>query len=184
MTSTSVNRLFTSQARLAPEALALSSGDTRLTYGELERCANHLARRLVDSGVRPRDRVLLCLPRSVDAVIAMLAIMKTGAAFVPVDPAYSDAIKRGYASDSGARPCAQRSSIARPAPAASRNSTIACPMHITASGALPLTCSDSASGSQRAVESERNGTMVSMGIHRDGRDASGNPGRRASPPAA
>lgn len=103
MTSTSVNRLFTSQARLAPEALALSSGDTRLTYGELERCANHLARRLVDSGVRPRDRVLLCLPRSVDAVIAMLAIMKTGAAFVPVDPAYSDAIKRGYASDSGAR---------------------------------------------------------------------------------
>ncbi|ONB59166.1 amino acid adenylation protein [Burkholderia pseudomallei] len=103
MTSTSVNRLFTSQARLVPEALALSSGDTRLTYGELERCANHLARRLVDSGVRPRDRVLLCLPRSVDAVIAMLAIMKTGAAFVPIDPAYSDAIKRGYASDSGAR---------------------------------------------------------------------------------
>ncbi|ACR28839.1 amino acid adenylation domain-containing protein [Burkholderia glumae] len=103
MTSVSVNRLFDSQARLNPGAIAVSGGGTHLTYAQLARCADHLARRLVEAGVRPLDRVLLCLPRSLDAVIAMLAVAKTGAAFVPVDPSYAAPVLHAYALDSGAR---------------------------------------------------------------------------------
>ncbi|WDR98030.1 amino acid adenylation domain-containing protein [Burkholderia ambifaria] len=103
MTPVSVNRLFTAQVRRAPDAIALIGGDRRLTYAELDRSANRLARHLIDRGVQAHDRVLLCLPRSIDAVIAMLAIIKTGAAFVPVDPTYSESVRQRHADDSGAR---------------------------------------------------------------------------------
>ena len=72
----------------APEAPALSVGDERLTYGELDRRANRLARHLQASGVRPGDRVALLLERSAEMVVAILAVLKAGAAYVPLDPAY------------------------------------------------------------------------------------------------
>ncbi|WP_344319009.1 amino acid adenylation domain-containing protein, partial [Actinocatenispora thailandica] len=71
-----------------PGACAVESDDERVTYGELNSRANRLARLLVDDGVRPEDRVALLLPRSVDAVVAVLGTLKAGAAYVPVDPDY------------------------------------------------------------------------------------------------
>ncbi len=102
-TGASVERCFAAQVRRTPERVALVGGAVRLTYRELDRCANRLARALTASGVRPLDRVLLCLPRSADAVIGMLAVVKAGAAFVPLDPAYPAAVKRDYAEQCGAR---------------------------------------------------------------------------------
>ncbi|MBA2675267.1 amino acid adenylation domain-containing protein [Ramlibacter sp.] len=89
-----VHRRFAAQAHRTPDATALVGSHARLTYRELDNCARHLAQRLVAAGVQPGDTVPMCLPRSVEAVVAMLAIMKAGAAFVPVDPVNPEAMKR------------------------------------------------------------------------------------------
>jgi amino acid adenylation domain-containing protein len=80
--------LFETQVDRAPEATALSLNGERLTYGELDRRANRLARHLQAAGVRPGDRVALLLERSAEMVAAILAVLKAGAAYVPLDPAY------------------------------------------------------------------------------------------------
>ncbi|WP_323121955.1 amino acid adenylation domain-containing protein [Burkholderia alba] len=103
MSYPTVDRMFAAQAQRTPERVALIGATARLTYRELDLCANRFARRLARHGVQPFSRVLLCLPRSVDAVIAMLAVAKLGATFIPLDPKYPDAIKRTYAQQSGAR---------------------------------------------------------------------------------
>lgn len=105
MTLMTIDGRFAEQVRRTPEHVALVAAGAAapLTYRELDRCANRLAARLAGAGVAPRAAVLLSLPRSVDAVIAMLAVVKLGATFVPIDPHYPDAIKRTYADDSGAR---------------------------------------------------------------------------------
>ncbi|MBN8468384.1 non-ribosomal peptide synthase/polyketide synthase [Corallococcus exiguus] len=81
-----VHRLFEAQVRRAPEAIALRSGDETLSYGELNARANQLARHLRRLGVGPEMFVALCLERSPELVVAMLATLKTGAAFLPLDP--------------------------------------------------------------------------------------------------
>ncbi|MGY4689622.1 amino acid adenylation domain-containing protein [Salibacterium sp. K-3] len=68
-----------------PDALAVVSGDHYLTYKELDCKSNRLAN-YIKKRVRPEERVAISLPRSVDAVISMIASLKAGAAFVPVDP--------------------------------------------------------------------------------------------------
>ncbi|MCP3099463.1 amino acid adenylation domain-containing protein [Myxococcus sp. K15C18031901] len=83
----SLHGLFDARARRAPDAVALVAGEAVLTYGALERRANRLAWYLLSRGVRAGDRVALCLRRSVDMVVAVLAVLKTGAAYVPLDPA-------------------------------------------------------------------------------------------------
>ena len=65
----------------------LHNGDS-LTYGELNKSANRLANHLFSIGIQAGDRVGLCIPRSFDSVVAMLAILKTGAAYVPLDTEY------------------------------------------------------------------------------------------------
>ncbi len=62
--------------------------DQQLHYGELNRRANQLARHLRKLGVRPDDRVAICVERSLDMVIGLLAILKAGGAYVPMDPTY------------------------------------------------------------------------------------------------
>ncbi|MFF0477786.1 amino acid adenylation domain-containing protein [Streptomyces sp. NPDC004284] len=79
------HELFEAVARRDPAAVALEQGSTRLTYGELDVRANQLAHRLVEVGVRRGDRVMLRLDRSPEMVIAALATMKAGAAYLPVD---------------------------------------------------------------------------------------------------
>jgi amino acid adenylation domain-containing protein/non-ribosomal peptide synthase protein (TIGR01720 family) len=72
--------------RQDPAALAVVSGDTEVTYGELGARANGLARWLVSQGVGPDVVVGVCLPRSVDWLVALLAIMKAGGVYLPLDP--------------------------------------------------------------------------------------------------
>ncbi|MFB7585970.1 amino acid adenylation domain-containing protein [Streptomyces sp. NPDC056169] len=83
--------LFERQVLASPDAPALAFGDTVLDYAELNRRANRLARLLAARGVGPEERVALLLPRSAEFVIAILAVVKTGAAYVPVDPGYPEA---------------------------------------------------------------------------------------------
>ncbi|WP_163871108.1 non-ribosomal peptide synthetase/type I polyketide synthase, partial [Myxococcus eversor] len=79
---------FSRQASLRPEAIALESGDQRLTYAELEARANRLAHLLRSRGVGPEVLVAVCLERGFDVVVAILAIMKAGGAYAPLDAAY------------------------------------------------------------------------------------------------
>jgi amino acid adenylation domain-containing protein len=80
--------LFETQARLTPHAVAAEFGTTSLTYTELNTQANRLARHLINLGVGPERVAAVALPRSLDWLIAILAVMKAGGAYLPVDPAY------------------------------------------------------------------------------------------------
>ncbi|MFD0026546.1 amino acid adenylation domain-containing protein, partial [Streptomyces sp. NPDC058382] len=82
--------LFEQQVARTPDATALVFQDMRLTYAELNGWANRLARRLVADGVRVEQAVAVCLPRGPEHVAALLGVMKAGAAYVPVDPAYPE----------------------------------------------------------------------------------------------
>ncbi|HZM69462.1 MAG TPA: condensation domain-containing protein, partial [Candidatus Cryosericum sp.] len=89
----SIQEAFERQARERPEAQAVlgwGAGDAPrgLTYGELNRRANVLARRLLALGVGPEERVVVCLERSPEMVLGMLGTLKAGGAYVPVDPQY------------------------------------------------------------------------------------------------
>ncbi|RSD12022.1 non-ribosomal peptide synthetase [Amycolatopsis eburnea] len=80
--------LFAAQAARTPDAVAVTGGTTELTYRELDRRANRLAHRLVAEGAGPEQLVALRLPRSADLVVAVLAVLKAGAGYLPIDPAY------------------------------------------------------------------------------------------------
>src|SRR6266850_1711446 len=83
-----LHELFERRAAQCPEAIALECDSSRLTYAEVDRRANQLAQFLRENGVLPKDCVGLLLPRSVDVCITLLAILKSGAAYVPLDPEY------------------------------------------------------------------------------------------------
>jgi amino acid adenylation domain-containing protein len=83
-----MHELFEEQAARTPDAEALVFGARRLTYRELNAQANALAARLRGCGVGPESLVGICLPRSVEMVVGMLATLKAGGAYVPLDPAY------------------------------------------------------------------------------------------------
>ncbi len=80
-----VHGLFAEQARRHPDSVALVSGDRAMTYRELNRNAARLARRLRESGVRPGEFVAIAADRSMAFVVAALATLKAGAAYVPLD---------------------------------------------------------------------------------------------------
>ncbi|MFE1290333.1 amino acid adenylation domain-containing protein [Streptomyces sp. NPDC058751] len=77
-----------SQAARTPGAPALTFAGTTLTYGELNARANRLAHRLQTLGARPGAVVAVSLPRSAELVVALLAVLKSGAAYLPLDPGY------------------------------------------------------------------------------------------------
>lgn len=83
-----IQRLFEQQVVQTPEAVALIQGDQTFTYAELNQRANQLAAILVAHGIGPESFVGLSLPRSFNLFVAILAILKSGAAYVPLDPAY------------------------------------------------------------------------------------------------
>ncbi|KAG0051214.1 hypothetical protein BGZ83_003999, partial [Gryganskiella cystojenkinii] len=80
------HHLFEIQAKKTPEAIALEFGDSLLTYKELNDHANRFAARLLESSVKEGDFVATMLVRSFELVIAQIAILKVGAAYVPIDP--------------------------------------------------------------------------------------------------
>ncbi|WP_156749946.1 non-ribosomal peptide synthetase, partial [Mycobacterium sp. E2479] len=83
----SVPELFGVQVARAPEAVALVCGDRSWTYRELDEAANRVAHLLAGHGVGPGRCAALLLPRSTEAIVAILAVLKTGAAYLPIDPA-------------------------------------------------------------------------------------------------
>jgi glycopeptidolipid biosynthesis protein len=88
--SVSILELFAAQVTRAPAAVALVCGELLLTYRELDEAANRLAHLLVGLGAGPGQSVALLIPRSADAIVAILAVLKTGAAYLPIDPAHPD----------------------------------------------------------------------------------------------
>nr|MDT0527064.1 AMP-binding protein [Streptomyces sp. DSM 41633] len=80
----SVPELFAAQVMRAPESVALVCGDHSLTYRELDESANRLAHLLVGHGVGPGERVALMFPRSAEAIVGILAVLKAGAAYLPI----------------------------------------------------------------------------------------------------
>ncbi len=83
-----VQALFEQRAERAPDSIAVECGDRRLTYRELDHSASRLATRLHALGAAPGALVGVCVERSAEMVVAVLGILKTGAAYVPLDPAY------------------------------------------------------------------------------------------------
>jgi len=83
-----IHQLFEAQVARTPDAVAVSAGGARLTYGELDRQANRLANRLRALGVGPEVPVAVCMERTPDLVVALYGVLKAGGAYVPVDPAY------------------------------------------------------------------------------------------------
>jgi amino acid adenylation domain-containing protein len=83
-----VHELFEAQAARTPDAEALLYGGGRLAYGALNARANRLAHHLRARGVGPEARVGICLERTPELVVALLAVLKAGGAYVPLDPAY------------------------------------------------------------------------------------------------
>ncbi|HPU56490.1 MAG TPA: amino acid adenylation domain-containing protein, partial [Verrucomicrobiota bacterium] len=82
-----IHRAFETQAAQTPDAVAVSFQGRTLTYAELNARANRLARRLHALGVRPGVRTGVCLERSPELILSLLAILKAGSAYVPLDPA-------------------------------------------------------------------------------------------------
>ena len=78
--------LLEEQARRTPRAVAVRFGQAQLTYQQLHQRADRMARRLRRLGARPDTVVALCLPRGIEFVVAVLAVMKAGAAYLPLDP--------------------------------------------------------------------------------------------------
>ncbi|MFF3164506.1 amino acid adenylation domain-containing protein [Streptomyces sp. NPDC003273] len=83
-----IHRLIEERVAAGPEAVAVTHGERRWTYAEINARANQLAHHLRDSGIRPDTLVAVCLDRSPDLIAAVLGILKAGAAFVPLDPDY------------------------------------------------------------------------------------------------
>ena len=83
-----LQQLFENQVRVAPEATAVICDDERLTYGQLDRRANQLAHRLQGLGIGLESLVGICMQRSPDMLVGLLGILKAGAAYLPLDPAY------------------------------------------------------------------------------------------------
>lgn len=84
----SLQDMFEKQAVLTPERIALICDDVQVNYQELNQEANRLARLLIEKGIGPEQFVALALPRSPEMVASMLGVLKTGAAYLPLDPEF------------------------------------------------------------------------------------------------
>ncbi|MFG1610268.1 amino acid adenylation domain-containing protein [Actinoplanes sp. NPDC049265] len=94
-----IAQVFERQAAASPAEPAVVCGAVRWTFAELNARANRLARLLVARGTGPEDVVALVLPRTADAITAILAVLKSGAAYLPLDPAYPEARRQAMVAD-------------------------------------------------------------------------------------
>ncbi|MGC5012825.1 amino acid adenylation domain-containing protein [Streptosporangium sp. DT93] len=97
-----VVELFEERVRLAPDAPAVGQGDRRLSYAELDERAGRLAARLAAAGAGPETVVAVRARRGLELVVALIAVLKAGAAYLPLDPAYPAERLRWMLRDSGA----------------------------------------------------------------------------------
>ncbi|MBK5540913.1 non-ribosomal peptide synthase/polyketide synthase [Pseudomonas sp. TH07] len=101
--SQAVHRLFEARVASQPDAVALTQGGQGLSYGALNAQANQLAHHLLDMGVKPDDRVALCVQRGPAMLVGMLGILKAGAGYVPLDPGLPEERLRYLLEDSAPR---------------------------------------------------------------------------------
>ncbi|RMM38670.1 Amino acid adenylation, partial [Pseudomonas syringae pv. aptata] len=85
---TLIHRTFEAWVVAQPNAVALHYEDRTLTYAELNTRANQVAHYLLGLGVQPDDRVAICVERSLEMIVGLLGVLKAGAGYVPIDPAY------------------------------------------------------------------------------------------------
>jgi amino acid adenylation domain-containing protein len=83
-----LHQLVETQVKLTPDAVAIVCGSQQLTYAELDGQANQVANYLINTGVKPATFVGICVERSLAMVVGLLGILKTGAAYIPIDPHY------------------------------------------------------------------------------------------------
>ena len=95
-----MHQLVAEQAARTPDAVALVTEDVRLTYAQLNRRANQFAHYLISLGVGTESLVGLCMRRTADMLVSMLGILKSGAAYIPIDPAYPKSRQAFIAQDS------------------------------------------------------------------------------------
>jgi len=98
-----VHELIEAQVARTPDAVAVRDGEVALTYAELEAAAEWLSHRLRGAGVGPGDRVGVCMKRSADLIVAMLATLKASAAYVPLEPSLPAARLEQLVRDSSPR---------------------------------------------------------------------------------
>lgn len=106
-----IHEVFASQAALYPELQAVIFGDERLTYRELDRRANQVARFLLAQGTQPGDRVGIFMDRSADMIVAVLGILKAGGTYLPIDIEYPRERVRFLAEDAQLRLVLQQASV-------------------------------------------------------------------------
>ncbi|MET7771004.1 amino acid adenylation domain-containing protein [Nocardia sp. NPDC005366] len=99
---TTLARMLSETAERMPERVAVRYRGDDTTYGQLDKLSNRLARVLIDHGAGPEIVVAVALPRSLDSIIAIWAVAKTGAAYVPIDPSYPAERIGHMLADSGA----------------------------------------------------------------------------------
>ena len=97
-----IHEWFEARAAACPEAVAVRCEGWGLTYGDLNRRANRLARRLRDLGVGPNVLVGLSAERSLDLIVGIVAILKAGGAYLPIDPSYPAHRQALLVADAGA----------------------------------------------------------------------------------
>jgi amino acid adenylation domain-containing protein len=107
-----VHDLFDAQVRARPDAAALVWGEESLSYQELDARANQLANHLVRLGVGPDARVGVLLERSAELIVSLLAVLKAGGCYVPLDPGYPPERLRLMLADSDARVLLSRGELA------------------------------------------------------------------------
>ncbi len=99
----SVGQVFAERAKLTPDALAVTLNDEKLTYAQLDQQSERVARKLVSQGVGVGDRVAVSLRRTPALIVALLGVLKAGAAYVPLDSGYPEERRALILKDSGAR---------------------------------------------------------------------------------
>ncbi len=81
-----IDQMISNQAQSYPDSIALSFGKQQMTYRELETASNQMAHRLIKFGVKINERVGICIDRSLEMVVSIIAVLKSGAGYVPMDP--------------------------------------------------------------------------------------------------
>ncbi len=116
-----IHRVFEQQVERTPTAVALVGANATFTYAELNEKANQLAYFLQKSGVGQGDRVAVCLNRSLEVIVSLIAILKVSAAYVPVDPSYPASRLSFLIQDSAAKALLTQRSIAAELPSLNTN---------------------------------------------------------------